>query len=90
VFGGQDIQTGFSEFDSKFILRSGDPDKALRIFGMKVCDSLLDNYKDIEDQICLYDDKIEYQERGYMTSDSKRERFVKMLDVCVDVAEAVK
>lgn len=85
VLGMQDIQTGFDEFDRKFLLQSSDPDKAIRVFDMNLCGKITDTFDSMESGIYLKNSIISYSEPGYINKEAKRDRYITIAKLCIDI-----
>ncbi|MEW6469309.1 MAG: hypothetical protein AB1458_10305 [Bacteroidota bacterium] len=87
AFGMQDIQTGWSDFDKAFVLRSNNPDFALRLFNQGVCNKFLDTAPFIWANIYFNNNCFEYAETSLILNEKIRIRYLNVCELLVYLSE---
>lgn len=90
ALGMQDIQTGFEEFDKKFILRSNNPDFAMKVMNQKVCDKFVEMQKQVQSNLYFDKGNFSYTESMLILNDKIRERYLSTIELFTLLAERVE
>ena len=90
AFGMQDIQTGFDDFDKKFMLRSADEQSALKTFDMDLCARFTESHPILNSGIYVKSRILSYTEMTHLTSERKRDNYRAIIQLSYDLIAKVE
>lgn len=89
TLGAQDIKTGNTDFDEKFILKGNDEHWVLSVFNHEVCNEIAESEYAFFGDIILKDNVIIYQKHDLIESQPSCDKLKRMLEICILIAKQI-